>query len=381
MRTVVVLGPGWLIIIAVVWLIIWLRLRRLRARAVVQTLAMIVGQNLPLVAGLRAAARGERGALQRILDGIAERLLVGDGLSTAVRHAFVSCPGHIVGALQGAEQGGTLPSVLRSLAVDMRRQQVTSRSTAPPLAYFCLLAVIVPALVGLIVVFLVPKFHAIFLDFGVDELPAVTQSVVTASSFVVEHPFIFVALLCALAVGLFYIGVGRQFLVRVPDRFQFIPALVDTVAWHLPVFRRVTEIRALARQLPIMQAAIRTGQDLPAAARQAACVDANHYARRRLRRWADAIEKGAEPAAAARRLRFPGPLLTTLSNAAGDRLSSSLEYLTAYYRSLLVHWEELLVSLLMPTVVLVWALGIGYVVVAFYLPLRTLIDSLIAGVY
>jgi len=70
-----------------------------------------------------------------------------------------------------------------------------------------------------------------------------------------------------------------------------------------------------------------------------------------------------------------------LSNTGGDRLSSSLEYLTAYYRSLLVHWEEVLVSLLTPAVVLVWAVCIGYVVVAFWLPLRTLIDSLIAGVY
>ena len=369
------------LLVSVIILITWLRLRRLRARAVVQTLAMIVGQSLPLVRGLRAAARGERGALQRILDRIADRLLAGDGLSTALRHVFVSCPGHIVGALQGAEQGGTLPSVLRSLAVDMRRQQATSRSTAPPLAYFCVLAVVVPAVVCMMVVFLVPKFHAIFLDFGVDELPAVTQSVVTASSFAAEHPAVFLALLFAAAAVLFYVGVSRQFLVRVPDRFQLIPMLGDTLAWHLPVFRRVVEIRALARQLPIMQAAIRSGQDLPAAARQAACVDANYYTRRRLRRWADAIEQGAEPPAAARRLRFPGPLLTALSNTGGDRLSSSLEYLTAYYRSLLVHWEELLVSLLMPTVVLVWAVCIGYVVVALYLPLRTLIDSLIAGVY
>jgi type II secretory pathway component PulF len=370
-----------LLVVGVIVVIIWLRLHRLRARAVVQTLAMIVGQNLPLVAGLRAAARGEDGALARILVGIADRLLVGDALSTALRHAFVTCPGHIVGALQGAEQGGTLPSVLRSLAVDMRRQHTTSRSTAPPLAYFCVLAVIVPALVSMMIVFFVPKFHAIFLDFGVNELPAVTQSLVTASSFAAEHTAVFLALLFAAAVLLIHVGVGRQFLVRVPDRFQFIRALVDTVAWHLPVFRRVGEIRALARQLPIMQAAIGTGQDLPAAARQAACVDANHYARRRLRRWADAIEQGAKPLVAARRLHFPGPLLTTLSDAAGDRLSSSLEYLTTYYRSLLVHWEEVLVSLLMPAVVLVWAACVGYVAVAFLLPLRTLLDSLIAEVY
>jgi type II secretory pathway component PulF len=315
------------------------------------------------------------------LNAIADRLLVGDGLSTALRDAFVTCPGHIVGTLQGAEQGGTLPAVLRSLAVDLRRQEATSRSTAPPLAYFCALAVIVPAIVGLIVAFLVPKFYAILLDYGVESLPPATESVVTASAFLVEHPFVFIGLLGALAAGLFYVGIGRQFLVRVPDRFQLVAALGDTLAWHLPLFRRVAEIRALARQLPIMQAAIDTGQDLPAAARQAACVDANYYARRRLRRWVDALEKGAEPLSSARTLRFPGPLLTTLSSTGGDRLSSSLEYLMAYYRSLLVHWEELFVSLLMPAVVLMWAACTGYVVVAFWLPVHALVNSVVAELY
>jgi type II secretory pathway component PulF len=175
---------------------------------------------------------------------------------------------------------------------------------------------------------------------------------------------------------------GRHFLPRVPDRFQWIAALTDTVAWHLPVLRRVSETRALARQLPILQAAIRAGHDIAPAARQAACVDANYHARRRLRRWAERIEKGGEPAAQARALGLPRALRSALTGARGrDELAAGLHYVCSYYRSLLAHWEHVLASAAVPIVVLIWGLCIGYTVLAVFSPLYAIVDGVIAELW
>ena len=72
------------------FLVAWLRIRRLRERAVVEALATIVGQNLPLVAGLRAAAAQERGALRRIFEDMARHVAEGAAVSTALRCARAS---------------------------------------------------------------------------------------------------------------------------------------------------------------------------------------------------------------------------------------------------------------------------------------------------
>jgi len=363
-------------------LIAWLRIRRLRERAAVQMLATIVGQNLPLVDGLRAAARQERGALRRIFQTMARQLESGALLSTALRCALVGCSGRVVGALQAAEQGGTVPSILRSLAAEQRDARVSEARFAPVLPYFGLLLIVGPTTMAAIVVFLVPKFRAIFADFGLDSLPAITESLVSISNFALDHAAALALALGALALLVLQVLLGRNFWTRKPDLFQWPFVLLDMLSWHLPLCRRVAETRALARQLPIMQAAVRAGEDLPAAAEQAASVDANYHARQRLRRWAAAIEQGGDPVTAARRLHLPKPLIVALTTSQGGRdLPGALDYLAAYYRSLLVHWEQVAASVVVPATVVLFGLGFGYVVLAFYLPLRSLLDGVMADIY
>ena len=370
-------GLAWVAI-----LVAWLRIRRLRERDVVQTLAALVGQNLPLVAGLQAAAEQERGALRRIFRDLAERLEAGAALSTALGCALVNCSGWVVGAVRGAERGGTLPSILRLLASEKRDTRVNQAGFTPALPYFALLLLIYPAITLAIITFLVPKFRDVFLDFGVPSLPPITEKLIRVLGLANDHPVLSMAALAAIVLTVAQVVIGRNFWARKPDLFQWPFVLLDSLSWHLPLGRRVAQVRALARQLPIMQAAVRAGEDLPEAARQAACVDANHYSRCRLRRWADAIEQGGDPVDAARRSRLPKPLIRALVAARGGReLPAVLDYLSSYYRSLSVHWDHVAASVIVPTLMLLFGMCFGYVVVAFYMPLQYLLDSVMAEMY
>jgi len=361
--------------------IAWVRTRRLRLQGVLQTLALVVGQNLPLAPALRAAARHELGRTATIYNRLARQLEMGDPLSSALRLACPSCPGRIVGALLGAEQGGTLPSVLRCLAADLRREALRTSRLAPAAAYFLLLLIVVPAATLAIGVFLFPRFREILLDFGVENAPHL-ERITAVAGFVAENAVWFVAAVLALLILAVQTFIVRQFFPRVPDRFQSLAALVDTIAWFLPLVRRVTETRALARQLPLLQAGIRAGHDLAPAARQAACVDANYHARRRLRRWAERIEAGTQPVAAARAVGLPAALRSALT-AARDReeLLSGLDYLCSYYRSLLAHWEHILASVALPIVVIGWGSCIGYLVFAVFSVLYGIVDSIVGQVW
>jgi type II secretory pathway component PulF len=242
------------------------------------------------------------------------------------------------------------------------------------------MTVVLPAIFTAFAIFLVPKLRAIFLDFGVGWVPfldpVLSVAQVLADAAPVLAPLVLIAAL--LGVQMF---INRYFCPRVPDRFQWAPALFDTLVWAAPLARRIAESRAMTRQLPILQAAVRAGHDLAPAARQAACADANRHARRRIRRWADKIESGIEPAAAARRLGFPVAVTTALSAARNEsELATSLSYLDSYYRGLLVHWEHVFASLAIPFVVLFWGVATLIFVLSVYLPLQYLINGLLANV-
>lgn len=369
-------------LLAVAVTAVLLRTRRHRTQTVVQTVALIVGQNVPLGPALRAAARYERRKLRTMLEHLAHRLEIGDTLSTALRSAYPTCPGHVVGTIQGAEQGGTLPGVLRTLAADLQRERTSVKRFSPAVLYFFALAIVVPAILLSIVVFLVPKFRDIYLDYGVSTLPAATEAMVSVADALIKGGPLFVLVFLGLALLCVQTLATRLFLPRVPDRFQLVPAVLDTIAWHLPLLRRITETRALARQLPILQAAIRAGHDVAPAARQAARTDANVHARRRMRCWAEQIERGAEPAARARALGFPPALRRALSTARNpDELSAALDYLCSYYRSLLAHWEHVLVSFAIPCVVLTWALCVGLAAYSVFAPVCVILDSIIADIW
>lgn len=96
-----------------------------------------------------------------------------------------------------------------------------------------------------------------------------------------------------------------------------------------------------------------------------------------MRRWAQHIEAGGEPAAEARALGLPEPLRRALSSARGpEELATALDYLCAYYRSLLVHWEGMFASAAIPFIVLTWAVCVALIWMMIMLPVRAVMDSI-----
>lgn len=347
----------------------WLKVRRLRRATVVHALATIVGQNLPLCAGLRAAAQGESKKLRRIYEETALRLESGDSLTTALRSAYPACPGHIVGAIQGAEEGGTVPTVLRRLAEDERSLPVPRFSGSSAGFYFVILLLLVPTVIGFGTIAWWPSMVKVMREFDV---PMPRVSIWLFDGFLTRSVGgMWIMALVGVAASFFiHVAIGRHFLVRAPDRRSHLVAAYDRLVWWLPFLGRVAQHRAMARQLTLLQSAVRAGHDLHDAARQAACVDANTMARTRMTTWARDVEGGMPPLAAARALGFPPAFLAALRGPMGSaELASRFEYLGMYYRRLLVHWERAVEAMVLPAVVGFWAAVVALVAIATLTPL------------
>jgi len=358
----------------------WLRIRRLRAGSVVDTLALIVGQNLPLAASLRAVAGSEGKAMREIFLRMAGRLERGDALATALQVALPACPGHILGTVRGAERGGTLPAVLRNLAARGSTDEQRPPSHSPSLLYSCVLLLVLVVTITFVCMQVVPKYVEIFLDFGAP-LPGPLQTLVDLAKLMDQHLKLLLAALATALIGAAQLMYSRYFLARVPDRRQWQYALLDALAWHLPGVRQFVQSRALAQQLPVFHAAISAGQDVPPAARQAACVGVNIYARGRMQRLAELVEDGAPPADAAERAGLPGPVVAALRRGAqGGNVAAALEYVADYYRSLALHWRHIVAAVLAPGLVLFWAACVAFVVFSLMMPLMGLYEAVLAQV-
>lgn len=355
-------------------------LRREHVNWLLRTLAAILSRNLPLVPSIRAAAQEERGVFHRRMLEMADLLKEGYALATAIRISFPIVPGDVTGAIDGAERAGVLPSVLQHLA----RRASNDRSAGSSGIWFLVLwtaimSVLLSTFICQFALFILPNHQSILSDFGLP-LPSYSRNVFWPFLYGRISPFS-IFILAAPVILVFQVLYRLYNHMRRPDRIELFAWIADTLAWFSPL-RRYSNMVALARQIPLIQMALEAGNDLPAALRSAVYVDANWYARRRLLRFAAAIESGVDPSDAARRCHMPGPFRLALQRGrAGGDLGAALEYLSGYYDSLRVHWERVLASILMPLVTLLVGLAVFAVVYAVLLPLLNIFNFIIESVY
>lgn len=351
-----------------------LRLRRMRAEATIQTVASLTVQNLPLPAALHAAAIGEGRAVRRALNSMAEDLERGDRLSDALARSLPGCPAEALGAVRAGESSGTLAAVLASFAARLRRAAAGPAGRNASAWYVIMMLTVVPLVLSFLMVKVIPAYARIFADFEA-RLPTMTSSLIHASTALGEYAPLILGLVMVLVVAVLL----QRMFVRRPDRFQLSFAVLDTLAWYLPCTRRLASAAALSEQLPVMQAAICAGRDLGEAAEHAACTATNTHARWRLLRWAACLNRGDGALESARALRFPAAFLHVLGMARDTReLAGALDYLAEYYRALRDHWRRLAIEFAVPLVVAAWALLVGYIVVALFLPMVALLESVMA---
>ena len=356
------------------------RLIAWRTDAVVGTLALILGQNLPLAVALRAAARHERRRLRSIFNHFAAYIETGASIESALQGAWPACPSHVLGALRGAQEGGTLPSVARSLAIESRHDKQFGTERAPALLYFLFMSLIVGGMLLLYMIFLLPQFKTILLDYGIKEHPFHDQ--LAALTVLLRHMLPVILPFIALCLLLIIFRILQGFFPTWLGRGEWLSAIGSVIAWHLPLARRVAESRSLGRQLLVLRSAIRAGQDLGPAAAQASEAAVNVCARRRMRRWAALIQSGDTPRESARRTKMPEPLRYALANARNpDELTAALDYLSSYYRSLQAHWERMIAAAAMPVVVTFWGICVAYFCMLTLLPIYSIVDTLIEVIY
>jgi type IV pilus assembly protein PilC len=219
-------------------------------------LATLIDAGLPLLRSLNVLAKQERdAALKNTINKVAEGVQGGNTFSDALALHPRIFNDLYVNMVKAGEVGGVLELVLTRLAEFQEKAAKIKHKIVAAMVYPLLVMSMAVAIMGFLLVFIVPKFEAIFHDMlGNRPLPAVTTFVITVSKLVQNDWLVIIG--CVVAAWAGYKFANRTRLGKsVIDRAKLgIPLLGDLI--------RKTAISRFARTLgtlvtsgvPILQA-------------------------------------------------------------------------------------------------------------------------------
>jgi general secretion pathway protein F len=201
-------------------------------------LATLIAAGLPIEEALRAAAQQtEKRHVNVLIMGIRSRVLEGRSLAASLGDFPNSFSDLYTSTVTAGEQSGHLDSVLNNLADYTERRFESRRNVEMALFYPVILFLLAVAIVGALLVYVVPDIVRVFENTG-QALPWLTAALIGLSEFVRSYAW----LLIAGAVGL-------VFLARAVSPTRFPPRLGPPSAVPAPdqTIRASEQCRALRR--------------------------------------------------------------------------------------------------------------------------------------
>src|SRR5216117_937412 len=190
-------------------------------------LATLIDAGLPLLRALNVLAKQERDTvLKNTIDKLAESVQGGSTFSESLALYPLIFNDLYINIVKAGEVGGVLELVLTRLAEFQEKAAKIKNKVAAAMVYPLIVMTMAVAIMGFLLVFIVPKFEAIFHDMlGNKPLPVITTFVINVSKLVQNHWLVIIGLVVAMVAG--YKFVNRT----TPGRY-----LVDRVKMHLPLF-------------------------------------------------------------------------------------------------------------------------------------------------
>src|SRR5207302_2881483 len=198
-------------------------------------LATLIDSGLPLLRSLTVLAKQERdGVLKNTINKLADGVQGGNTFSDALSLHPRIFNDLYVNMVKAGELGGVLEVVLTRLAEFQEKAQKIKNKVVAAMVYPLIVLFLAVGIMTFLLVFIVPRFEAIFHDMlGDKPLPTITVFVIGVSGFVQNHWAILVGILVAVVIGYKVLArtrAGRNFLDRVRLRAPLFGDLIRKTA-------------------------------------------------------------------------------------------------------------------------------------------------------
>jgi len=337
-------------------------------------LSTLQDAGLPILRSLKILEDQQRpGAMKTILRGVADDIEGGATLSEACARYPKAFNRLYVNMVAAGETGGVLDVILQRLAEFMEKAQKLKRRIIGAMIYPVVVVMFAAGIVTGIMVKVIPKFKDIFNDFGTT-LPGVTVVLITTSDWFVHGKPPGWAVIMLGPVALFMLFK----LIRSSQGGRYVS---DVIFLKLPLFGGLIQKSSVARFTRTLGTLISAGVPILEAINITRDTAGNEVFARAMKSVHDSIREGetfANPLRAAKVCDGIVVNMIDVGEETGELDKMLLRVADNYDEEIDVAVSSL-VSLLEPIMVVVLGSIVGFIVVALFMPLVKLIESVTGG--
>lgn len=330
-------------------------------------LSTLQDAGLPILRSLKILeGQCKPGILKNSLGDVVEDIESGSTLSEAFAKHPKAFDRLYCNMVKAGEAGGALEAILQRLADFKEKAQTLKRRVKGAMVYPIVVILVAIIIVGFIMYFIIPKFEAIFVDFGVD-LPQMTVFLIKASHFVVDYFWV-----VFLAPLLFWI------IIKLLYRNRTGAYILDRIKLLIPVMGQIVEKSTVARTTRTLGTLVQAGVPILESLNIVRDTAGNAVFERAFTRIYDSIREGETIAQPLREARIVDDIVVNMIDVGEEtgELDTMLMKIADNYDEEVEVLVESLVSLLEPIMIVVLGGIIGFIVIALFLPLIQLITKL-----
>jgi len=332
-------------------------------------LATLIDAGLPLLRGLTVLSKQEPDlVLKGVITSIAESVQGGGTFSE-------SLGGHprifnklYVNMVKAGELGGVLEVVLMRLAEFQEKAQKIKNKVVAAMFYPVIVLVIAIVIMGFLLVFIVPKFEAIFADMlGGKPLPGLTQFVIATSNIVKNNVLIIIGAI----VGLAFV---YKFAAKTPKGSAFI----DAFMLRAPIFGDLTRKSAISRFTRTLGTLVTSGVPILQALNITRETAGNAVIAEAINRVHDSVKEGESIVTPLEASNVFPPMVISMIDVGEEtgQLPEMLLKIAEVYDDEVDNAVSGLTSLLEPVMIVFLAVVVGTIVIALFMPLISIISGM-----
>ncbi len=342
-------------------------------------LSTLQDAGLPLLRSLQILeSQAKPGPLKNTLINVCEEVEGGTSLSEAMAKSPKCFNTLYTKMVNAGEIGGVLDIILQRLAEFMEKSERLKRKIKGAMVYPIVVIVVAALIMTFIMVFIIPKFEVIFMDFGV-ALPGITLWLINTSRWVAGNgpgqiPFQGGLILGGAA----FLSIVFWKLIRKagPGR-----AVTDRLLVIAPIFGKLIRKTTIARFTRTLGTLISAGVPILEAVTITAQTSGNAVYEKALMKVHDSIREGESFAEPLRLSKTCDPMVVNMIDVGEEtgELDAMLIKIADNYDEEVDVAVGALVSLLEPLMVVGLGGMVGTIVVAMFMPLVAMIESLQGG--
>src|SRR6266513_5435057 len=332
-------------------------------------LSTLQDAGLPILRSLQILEQQQKpGLLKAIVGGVADEVEGGGTLSDAMASYPKAFDKLYVNMINAGEAGGVLDIILNRLADFMEKAAKLKKKVIGAMIYPAVVITSAVGIVSMIMIFVIPKFEQIFRDFKT-ELPGITKLLLAISRwFATQYGWAYV-----LFSPIAFILIIK--LIRISEGGKYF---VDAVKLKIPILGSILSKTSIARFTRTLGTLISAGVPILDAINITKETCGNEVYSRALQKVHDAIREGESMADPLRATKVCDAIVVNMIDVGeetGD-LDKMLIKVADNYDSDVDVLVGSLISILEPVMVVILGVIVGFIVIALFMPMITLIQGM-----